>query len=492
MSAYWIIDQLIAQGVDHFCLSPGSRSTPLAIAIAEHPLAKSMVHFDERGVGFYALGFGKGAQRAAAVITTSGTAVGNLLPSIMEAHHSHTPMILLTADRPPHLHDCGANQTTEQTQIFGNFVRWKTDFPVQGEEKYFRSTIAQAVSMAHSGPVHLNCRFEEPFFPLLKSRGTPISHFLPRLLPDPRCLKQSASRGLIWIGQIPIDPQPILKLAQRLQWPVFSDILSQGRLFPTSEQIRGYDQILKEGCDLSPDLILHFGERLISKNCLNWRPEIPLIHISSFPTLQDPERRIQAKIQCDMEIFCEQFEANTDSDWLPSWKKLEVSIPSHPLSIPPGFALFLGNSMPIREADQFLYPENCEGFYCNRGLSGIDGNIATAAGLAEGLQKPVIALIGDQACLHDLNSIPLLKKSGPPLHLIVENNYGGQIFTRLPVAASPYLSQYWTASHNWSFEGIAHMFELDYLLSENLPSSFSHKNSLIEWRPSSKKISVPI
>ena len=122
-----MIDQFIRQGIDRFCIAPGSRNTPLVIAAAEHPQAKTIVHYDERGLGFYALGYAKGAKKPAAIITTSGTAAGNLLPSVMEAHHSSIPMLLLTTDRPAELRDCGANQTTDQAKMFSHFVRWQAD-----------------------------------------------------------------------------------------------------------------------------------------------------------------------------------------------------------------------------------------------------------------------------------------------------------------------------------------------------------------------------
>ena len=143
MESSWLIDQLVQQGVRHFCIAPGSRSTPLALAVREHKGAKLHIHYDERGLGFYALGIAKATLEPAAVIVTSGTAVGNLLPSVMEAHHTCTPLILLTADRPPELRDCGANQTTDQVKIFGPFVRWQIDLPCSMHENYFRSIGAQ-------------------------------------------------------------------------------------------------------------------------------------------------------------------------------------------------------------------------------------------------------------------------------------------------------------------------------------------------------------
>ena len=140
--AWWIIDQLVQQGVHHFCIAPGSRSTPLALAAVHHPKAHLHIHYDERGLGFYTLGLAKAKRIPAAVIVTSGTAVGNLLPSVMEAHHSHIPLFLLTADRPPELIDAGANQTTDQLKLFQNFTRGELCLPTADPlvtERYVRS-----------------------------------------------------------------------------------------------------------------------------------------------------------------------------------------------------------------------------------------------------------------------------------------------------------------------------------------------------------------
>ena len=166
--AHSLIDQLIQQGVVDFCIAPGSRSTPLALAAARHPKARLKIHFDERGLGFYALGVSLAEQIPAAIIVTSGTAVGNLLPAVMEAFHSHVPLILLTADRPPELRDVGALQATDQIKIFQNFTLWQTDLPTPCEslnDDFIRSQAAYAVFQAmRMGPVHLNCQFREPLF----------------------------------------------------------------------------------------------------------------------------------------------------------------------------------------------------------------------------------------------------------------------------------------------------------------------------------------
>ncbi len=500
--AFWMIDQLVQQGVTHFCIAPGSRSTPLALTAAEHPGAKIHVHFDERGLGFYSMGLAQGAKFPSAIIVTSGTAVGNLYPSVMEAHHSCVPLILLTADRPPELRDCGANQTTDQIKMFQPFVRFQADLPCTLNEGYFRSMMAQACFHAQQnppGPVQINCQFREPFYtidpPLEK--GSPIQLSFPKLKPDPGSIKawEKFSKGLILIGRLASqeDLLPILQLAKQLQWPIFADLLSQARCSPTNEQIRHFDWILKSGCDLRPDLILHFGERVTSKKTLEWLQEIhptPYLHVDPRPSLLDPARLQTGRIQANASEFCPLYHARTDQSWLSSWKERDREIDGivegffaenpqfsegHAMRtigqiLPSHFSVFLGNGMPIRDADHFLFPKkSCKGFFVNRGLTGIDGNIATAAGLSNGQNSPVLAFLGDQACLHDLNSFALLKKTKQPLILIASNNYGSGIFHHLPVVNFPHFEELWGAQHNWHFEEPAKMFDLPYIRTDSDP-----------------------
>ncbi len=513
-----MIDQLAQQGVRHFCIAPGSRSTALAIAAAEHPKAKIYVHFDERGLGFYALGLAKALESPVALIATSGTAVGNLLPSVMEAHHTGTPLLLLTADRPPELRDAGANQTTDQIKLFTSFVRWQVDLPCHLNEGYFRSIMAQSYFYAcqnPSGPVHINCQFREPLYTPTQNppESSPFPIAFPQFKPRAEDLKpwENCSKGIILIGRLPRkqDLHPILQLAGRLKWPIFADVLSDARCFPTEEQVRHYDWIFKRGSELRPDLVLHFGDRLTSKASLSWLQTIQpghYVHVSPRPFLIDPARCLTARIQADPAEFCPLFRAKTDPDWLSSWKAIDSEIeetlssffaekPSlteaHILRalsdiLPSHFACFFGSGMPIRDADHFLFPTQCRGFYGNRGLSGIDGNIATLAGLSDGLQGPVLGVIGDQACLHDLNSLPLLKKTRHPVYLIVSNNFGGGIFCHLPVAESPHFEKLFAATHAWNFKEAAQMFQLPYFSTHSAPQDLlaatfaSGQSALIE------------
>lgn len=476
--AEWIIDSLIAQGVTQFCIAPGSRSAPLSLAAANHPRANVTVHFDERGLGFYALGISKGAKFPSAIITTSGTAAANLMPAVMEAYHSNIPLILLTADRPHELRDCGANQTTDQVKLFNNVIRAQTDLSPHLDEKTIRSIMGHNVFLSLQnppGPIHINCPFPEPLFvphtPLSQGKSIPFS--LPILSAKP--IQVEAKQGVILLGATN-DPIPVLQLAKKLQWPVFADLLSQARSFPTPEQIRHFDFLTTQ--PLIPDLILHFGDRFISKHILGWAKQTPTIHISPFPFLQDPERRLSSRVQSDIAPFCNTFSAHTDPAWLPAWQHIDREIDtlikeqfqtgfteSHAIrSLPSEKPIFFGNSMPIRHADHFFFPDKAPPIFANRGVAGIDGNIATIAGLAKALKTPLLAFIGDQTALHDLNSLPLIKKHN--ILLIISNNFGGGIFDHLPVSKSPHLDELFAASHTWNFEKAANMFNIPYLRME--------------------------
>lgn len=488
---YWIIDQLAQQGVRHFCIAPGSRSSPLVVAATAHKKVTLHVHYDERGLGFFALGLAKASLEPAAVITTSGTAVGNLLPSVMEAHHSSTPLIVLTADRPHELRDRGANQTTDQVKIFSSFVRWQTDLSTAIDEASLRSHLAHAYFHARKnppGPIHINCPFRDPLYrPRNFTEGKPLSIHFPRHHVPPH--KSPHAKGLILIGQLPHpdDIHPILQLAERLQWPVCADILSNARCFPTREQIRYFDWTKKP----RPDLVLHFGERMTSKKILEWLTEIrtDITHISPLPFLQDPAALLTHRVQADIAPFCRAFDAPSDNSWLPSWKDEEPRFKENgaftevhamrALSewLPPGFGVFLGNGMPIRDGDHFLFPKQCRAFFGNRGLSGIDGNIATIAGLAETM--PILGIIGDQTALHDLNSLSLIKKTKHPAILLISNNFGGGIFHHLPIAQSPHFEKFWAAAHDLRFGHAAEMYDIPYFSFNQMRDVLQKEQSAI-------------
>lgn len=523
-----IIRQLVNQGVSHFCLAPGSRSTPLAIALKEEENAIAAIHFDERGLGFYALGLAKGSRKTVGIIVTSGTAVGNLMPAVMEAWHDHIPLFLLTADRPPELRECGANQTTNQVKIFSSFVHWEVDLPcpILGGERYLASTINYGAHLASSkkGPVHCNCMFREPLLgnasplgfdtdemPIFETRSVCYYQDLPQL--SSTTLEKIAAelsqheKGIIICGQNNNSPisSSILALAEHMQWPLLADVGSNLRGKPSPAAISYYDFILKNDSDLQPTAILHCGGRLISRTLLEWFHQTGAelyLHIDDQTNRLDPQQIVTHYLCKDSESVCgaliDCIPQNFSSSWLNQWqqcasnldKTIQTLLPSTHTCNEPGLmhvlqkhltteqSLFLANSMPIRDANLFLFPSKEIGsIFTNRGLSGIDGNMATIAGIADATQKPLIAVLGDLTALHDLNSLALIKKTNTPILLIIINNAGGAIFSFLPhLATTPHFEELFAHHHPWEFERAAALFSLPY----QTPASMSDLDAVIK------------
>lgn len=500
--SYQLIDQLIKQGVQDFFLAPGSRSTPLVLAVANHFEARSHIHFDERGLAFYALGFAKASKKPVALIVTSGTAVGNLLPAVMEAKHDFVPLILLTADRPPELRDCGANQSCDQVHIFGSYVRWHIDLPCADELSSIKSlptTIAQAVYYAQ-GPVHLNCMFREPLSFSHKSLEPLSSIHYTRacLIPSSSIIEQYASHlkdhlnGVI-IATATSPVAPVIALAEKLSWPIFPDILSPLRALNHPLIISHFDLILKTH-PCSFEGVIQMGERFVSKTLLQTLEKSPpkfYLQVLEGPHRFDPAHIINHRMQSDISSFCQMLCLKLDiskiSSHLQLWqtrqlqtaKKLsDYFMKQTTLSEPAiahlleqkNSALFLGNSMPIRDANCYL-PVVLGPVFANRGLSGIDGNIATACGIAMGTQKHTLALLGDLSFLHDLNSLALIVKSPYPCTLIVINNQGGGIFSFLPLDQPKTIKEtFFATAHELSFSSAAELFSLPYYAPQELIS----------------------
>jgi 2-succinyl-5-enolpyruvyl-6-hydroxy-3-cyclohexene-1-carboxylate synthase len=529
-----IIDGFIGQGIDYFCCAPGSRSTALILAIAEHPKASRTVHFDERGACFHAVGYAKAKRKPAIVVTTSGTAVGNLLPGVIEAYNARVPLILLTADRPPELRDCGANQSCDQTKLFSNHIRWQCDLPCpdrQISDRFLASTISHAVAVAQSplsGPIHINCMFREP---LLSALGEHVNKAEKHIHFEHACLHPSKASINHWIEILSVhkqgillagsgsDEEEILSLAEKLKWPLFADIFSSLRKFKNHPcLITHFDPILKLKGQLTAHAFIQFGDRFVSKTLSQWlekqRPAFYL-HVSSHSERQDPAHLVTHRIQASPALFTRELldllNSQKEDTWRSQWKEWDETCKhsltdffSHNLALTePGliwqltpllsedWALFLGNSMPVRDADQFFSPlSHCGPLFGNRGVSGIDGNIATAAGIAQGSGKPTLALIGDLAFLHDLNSLAYLSKITPPVLICVVNNGGGGIFSFLPVAKrEEAFEECIAASHKISFASAASLFSLPYFHPQT-PLELKNLLSLQKSRPTSCVIEI--
>jgi 2-succinyl-5-enolpyruvyl-6-hydroxy-3-cyclohexene-1-carboxylate synthase len=500
-----LVEHLVAHGIERFCLSPGSRSTALALAISKAKV-RCDTHFDERALGFYALGCAKGSGKPVALLVTSGTAVGNLMPAVMEASNDHVPLILITADRPQELRDCSANQTCDQVKLFASYVRWQGDLPLS-DPQFPPSSLAAAIGQAlflcqkpKPGPVHLNCMLREPFFSAYPSPALPITLRQcdsGELIPTQESISYwiqrltQCKRGLIVVGSMTHRIDAIFQLAEKLGWPIYADILSQMRTHSHPHLISHFDLLVQIGQHEPIEAVLQFGQRITSKNVSEWLKKQSLqfyLHISDFPTLADPHHLVTHRLHASSAHIAHMLAYHTprdpDPEWCTTWKErdtavseqldhifsqdLDLSEPavirSIATSIAPDTGLFLANSMPIRDADKFFptlpHPLTV---YANRGVSGIDGNIATALGIAQGMRKPLIALLGDLAFLHDLNALALLVKSEYPLCLIVINNGGGGIFSFLPIQEKkePF-EKFFACAHNLTFSSAAALFDIPY------------------------------
>lgn len=546
-----IVAELIRSGVRMFCLSPGSRCTPLTTAVAAHPDAPHVVHFDERGSAFFALGFARATGRPAAWITTSGTAVANGMPAVVEASVDGVPLILLTADRPPELRETGANQTIDQVKLFGDFVRWHFDLPTPTASispEAVLTTVDQAVYRSRRmpcGPVHLNCMFREPLAPhsdggeygdylsplerWIDDGVRPYTMYVP-LCPVPivddldrlTATLRRAERGLVVAGRLASKMQgdAVRWLGERLRWPILADVGSQLRMheFDASPNvIPSFDAMLVSDSFRfrhAPDAVLQLGGPPTSRRLAGFlaeaRPDTYTV-IREAPSRLDPHHHVTTHVEADVVMFCRELadrineqrsieelivDEEVGSDWLQSWRSAALTAagvvkesqaasavlnePSvaYVVSRTTQHGLFLASSMPVRDVDSYGSVVGHGPLVAsNRGASGIDGTVASAAGFARGLEAPVTLLVGDLALLHDLNSLSLAATSEHPIRIVVVNNRGGGIFSFLPIAQHvDVFETYFGTPHPYSFEHAAALFEISY----EAPSTSSELRDVLE------------
>ncbi len=524
---YWAqlaIEELIRNGVHRFFVAPGSRSSPLAVAISRNKRAVASVHFDERGAAFSALGWARGSGIPAAVITTSGTAVANCLPTVVEASVDAVPLLVITADRPPELRSSGANQTIRQPDIFGSYACWSVDVPVATHDidpAFILTTIDQTVHRAVEtpGPVHVNWMFREPLAPGPNAGFEPptnvavgrwMDHDQPFTRyarsvqgPTPATVALVASairrskRGAIVAGRLRSeeDARSTVALAARLGWPILADVLSNIPDTPDVQVVRRMELLLKSGAlrdKLQPDCILHVGARVTSKALYEqfekYSPH-DVILVAPHPDRIDPTHRVTIRVESEVAAFCEVMrtavgdsvksaeqywprinEATASIDAMIKSRLGESKLLSEPSVadaigrlLPAGHDVFVGASMPIRDLDMFGRPLQGGRYAANRGASGIDGTVASAVGFAAARGRPVTLLIGDLALLHDLNSLDLVRRSNQPVTIVVVNNDGGGVFSFLPIAElGPGFETFFGTPHGLSFDHAARMFDIRY------------------------------
>ncbi len=506
-----IIGELVRCGVNQFVVASGFRSAPLALAAASHPDAQVTVHFDERGSAFYALGYGRATRKPCVWLTTSGTAVANGFPAVIESSMDEVPLICLTADRPPELRDTGANQTIDQVHIFGRYPRWFIDLPAPATEKddsFIRTTLDHAVNVATSGPVHLNCMFREPLLekndkdrsiPAIpwQTEGDPRTFYHAKTISTvtlrEKLLRKisNAQHGLVVSGRLQTveEAEAISKLANHFGWPLMADICAP--VSATESSVSFFDLIVRSKPFIQrhqPDLILHFGGSLVSKELQKFLASTPsktYVAISPSKNRIDPCHTVTDRVQSAIPDFCDGLlnsisATSSDTVWRDAWMRADAeawNILSNALQkdlSEPFLAwalsdlldstnwLFGASSMPIRDLQAFFRRnKNGPHVFANRGASGIDGTLATAAGIAEAQPGYGTVLLGDLAMLHDVNSLNLLRERN--VIIVVVNNNGGGIFHMLPIALGdePFEKVLGTP-HGMDFQWAAAQFKIPY------------------------------
>ena len=436
-----IVRQIIEAGVTDVVISPGSRNAPLSMAFHQASvkgLINLHIRIDERTAAFFALGIAKASGRPVPIVCTSGTAVANYHPAVLEASHTNAPLLVLTADRPASLRKTGANQTTEQARIFGKAVRYFADVSgsVYPMELPFNSL--------QSGPVHLNIQFEEPLI------GDKSDNWLndltistPKVFDrkSPGTFYTKSTRGVLVIGHDRggLSAESVREFAEKLGWPViaedpltFDQALSHASIFLTSKTIAD---------DLTPDTVVVIGRTTLSRS-INAFIKMARKEIVIDPRMAtvDSDRMADQKFTQLPVVEVQP----VDSDYAEKWKKYslraaklvsDIATWSEQLvareiaaGIPTGTSLFISSSRPIRDLEGFASARSGVETFANRGLAGIDGNISTALGIAS-QRKETIAVLGDLGFLHDLTG--LIHKEKINLKIFVINNDGGGIFSTL-------------------------------------------------------------
>lgn len=508
-----MLEELSRLGVEHVCIAPGSRSTPLTLAADSNEKLTLHTHFDERGLGFMALGIAKASQSPVAVVVTSGTAVANLLPAVAEAGLTGEKLVLLTSDRPAELIQCGANQAIRQHGIFSDHVSEFHDLPsptLDISPGWLLTTVDAAMyqQSLRGGAVHFNCHYPEPlygsgadFTAYLEPLGRWQDEALPYTsfqqassgevsLDIPAWQSMTQQKGIIIAGRVePGELEAIQRLATKLGWPLLVDPQAGG-----SSDWAGYDVWLQNpACRQQieqAECLLQFGARLVSKRLLqliaahDWQQYWLIDPLS---VRLDPSHRRSQRIQANVLAWAEaagsQVSASSHNGWADPLKHAsaayfellaardnelnELTLAAKlPGWLPDNCELFLGNSLIVRLIDMCgRLPQGAT--FANRGASGIDGLVATAAGVQKARQAPLLCLLGDTSLLYDLNSLALLKQVTQPLVVLVTNNDGGAIFDLLPVPEQQKETLY-RMPHGVEFSHAAAMFGLAYQCPQTL------------------------
>lgn len=525
-------DELSRLGVEDVVISPGSRSTPLAMVFDRSDF-RCRVDIDERGAAFYALGMAKAARRPVCLVCTSGTAAANYYPAVCEAAASRVPLLVLTADRPHELRGLGAPQTTDQIKMYGDMTVFFHEMPLpegsEGKVAFARQIARESVIRATGAPMgvaHLNFPFAEPLIPDLTApdlfsfgrRPEPPLLLRPRRVPDASVIGQlnkriAGARGVILCGEGEY-PREILDLSRRLGFPVLADPLSGLRRYADPQVIDNYDNILRRNDAPPIDLVIRFGQYPVSKACFTkigaLRPLMIVVdevesrdfnHLTDVFVRSDPAEFVLSSNGLANEI---------DPEYMATWIRLndeerarieraregsdcEGSYVLGLLDgIREGSLLFAANSMAIRYLDTFYLKSDKDiRVLCNRGINGIDGTLSSALGAARAFATSTL-LTGDLAFLHDISALHLARELETNLTVVLLNNNGGGIFDMLPQRSEdPYFERLFLTPHNADLGQVAAGFGVPYVRVDG-SSAFAEAYAEAQSRPGLKIIEVRV
>lgn len=507
-----IVDELVRNGVRHVVVCPGSRNAALAMALHQAADAGRLtmhVRIDERSAGFLALGLAKAGGRPVAVACTSGTAAANLHPAVLEAYHSGVGILVLTADRPPELHGTGANQTIDQRGLFGS-AAVPVEFPVaerrEGQNQVWRGLVCRAVAQAETGrPVQVNMPFREPLVPTFEPRwpepmdGRPnglrwTTSAAPVTMAGSRVDFRLPARTLMVVGSGRDDRAgAAAAVAASAGWPAIAEPSGQVAALAGGANVLRCGALLLAAGDLPealrPEAVVVVGRPTLSRGVRGLMGRAPVYGIGDHPQWTDPQY-VATHVRGWLDLDDMSHVDPMDPEWLSAWRHADnnatnavekllaeqewptgLGVAAEVMeSLPTGASLFLGSSNPIRDVDLVGEPRSDVVVHANRGVAGIDGNVATSVGMALSSGRPAYALIGDLTLLHDLNGLLI----GPPeqrpdLTIVVHNDDGGGIFTLLEQGAAEYQPSFeriFGTPHNADIEALCRGYRVEHTLAK--------------------------
>jgi len=528
-NALWgrvLVEELAAAGVTAVCVAPGSRSTPLTVAVAEHDDLTVYSHLDERSAGYFALGRGRRTGEPTALVCTSGTAAANYHPAVVEANEGRVPLVVLTADRPPELWDSGANQTVDQTELYGDAVRYHRTLPEpEADARKLRSlrvTAARAVREATDtapGPVHLNVPFRKPLEPVEVPGDVPddLAATAPlgaqgrdgpfvrttggRATLDDAAVASladrlaAADRPLVVCGPAdPETPEPdaLASLHASIDAPLLADPLSGLRFgshvpdLPVCGGYDGYGGVISKWPD--PDLVLRFGASPTSKTLRHYLRDAAAQQILVDPAggwreaeftatdlvAADPTRLVAALAESVADggsaAWRERFQAAERAYWGGVSEAVDgggfegAFLHAVATHAPDPATLFVSNSMPVRDLDRFGRPRAAAiTALGNRGASGIDGIVSTALGAGSATDDPLVCVLGDLAYYHDMNGLLALARCEVDATVVLIDNDGGGIFHKLPIEDfDPPFTDLFRTPHGLDFAPTGDLYDLTF------------------------------